>query len=139
MWPEISAQRTRNFSFDDMHVRNFWGELCLHYVLCKMFLQRVFRPERRRWPRHWFNTSVQVFKESAQLDARGVTLSDGGMSLITLSNLQLGAHVEVEFFSPRSQDIVRVPGTVRSRALYLYGIEFHGERDRHLIQAQLEV
>lgn len=103
-----------------------------------MFLQRVFRSERRRWPRHWFNTSVQVFKESAQLDARGVTLSAGGMSLITLSNLPLGSQVEVEFFSPRSRDMIRVPGRVRSRALYLYGIEFVADRESQTTQAQLE-
>lgn len=121
-----------------MHVRNFWGEQRLHYVLCKMFLRRVFRPERRRWPRHWFNISVQVFKESAQLDARGVTLSAGGMSLITLSNLPLGSHVEVEFLSPRSQDTVRLAGRVRSRALYLYGIEFVSESHCQRSQAQLE-
>jgi hypothetical protein len=121
-----------------MDVRNFYVATRLHYVLCKMFLQRVFRPERRRWPRHWFNTSVQVFKESAQLDARGVTLSDGGMSLITLSNLPLGAQVEVEFLPPRSRDTVRLAGRVRSRALYLYGIEFLGERDCLPVHAQLE-
>jgi PilZ domain len=89
-----------------------------------MFLTRVFKHDRRRWPRQWFNTSVQVFKESAQMDARGVTLSSGGMSLITLSNLPLGSRVDVEFMPPSSEEIVRLPGTVRSRALYLYGIEF---------------
>ena len=58
------------------------------------------------------------------MDARGVTLSSGGMSLITLSNLPVGCQVDVEFMPPSSQEIVRVSGTVRSRALYLYGIEF---------------
>jgi PilZ domain len=89
-----------------------------------MFLTRAFKHDRRRWPRQWFNTSVQVFKESAQMDARGITLSSGGMSLITLSNLPLGSRVDVEFMPPSSQEIVRLSGTVRSRALYLYGIEF---------------
>jgi hypothetical protein len=89
-----------------------------------MFLTRAFKHDRRRWPRQWFNTSVQIFRESAQLDARGVTLSSGGMSLITLSNLPVGSQVDVEFLPPSSQKIVRLSGTVRSRALYLYGIEF---------------
>ena len=95
-----------------------------------MFLKRVLRPERRRWQRQWFNTSVHVFRESAQLDARGVTLSPGGMSLITLSNLPVGSRVDVEFLPPRSHETVRLSGTVRSRALYLYGIEFAMDSDR---------
>jgi hypothetical protein len=67
-----------------------------------------------------------------------VTLSAGGMSLITLSNLPLGTHVEVEFLSPRSQDTVRLPGRVRSRALYLYGIEFLGKGESQPVQAHFE-
>jgi|SRR5579864_794544 len=89
-----------------------------------MFLKRAFRPERRRWQRQWLNTSVHVFSDSLQLDARGVTLSPGGMSLVTLSNLPVGSQVDVEFLPPSSHETVRLSGTVRSRALYLYGIEF---------------
>lgn len=63
------------------------------------------------------------------MDARGVTLSPGGMSLITLSNLPVGSQVDVEFMPPSSQEIVRLSGTVRSRALYLYGIEFLANSD----------
>jgi len=95
-----------------------------------MILKRAFKTDRRRWHRQWLNTSVQVFKEAAQLDALGVTLSPGGMSLFTLSNLPIGSQVEVEFLPPRSQEPVRVAGTVRSRALYLYGIEFLLESGR---------
>jgi PilZ domain-containing protein len=89
----------------------------------------LFRPERRRWRREWLRTPVQVFKESTQLDALGVTLSPGGMSLFTLSNLPVGSEVEVEFVPPRSHETVRRLGTIRSRALYLYGIEFLAESD----------
>jgi hypothetical protein len=64
------------------------------------------------------------------MDARGVTLSPGGMSLITLSNLPLGSQIDVEFMPPSSQEIVRLSGTVRSRALYLYGIEFFANSDQ---------
>ena len=94
-----------------------------------MNLIRSFRSDRRRWRREWLRTSVQVFKESTQLDALGVTLSPGGMSLFTLSNLPLGSEVEVEFVPPRSHEMVRRSGTVRSRALYLYGIEFVADSD----------
>jgi PilZ domain-containing protein len=89
-----------------------------------MILKRAFKADRRRWRRQWLNTSVQVFKESDQLDALGVTVSAGGMCLFMLSDLPLGSQVEVQFLPPRAQETVRVPGTVRSRALYLYGIEF---------------
>lgn len=64
------------------------------------------------------------------MDARGVTLSSGGMSLITLSNLPVGSRVDVEFMPPSSRQIVRLSGTVRSRALYLYGIEFLANSDQ---------
>jgi hypothetical protein len=95
-----------------------------------MILKRAFKTDRRRWRRQWLNTSVRVFKESTQLDALGVTLSAGGMSLFTLSNLPVGTQVELQFLPPRSQEPVRIAGTVRSRALYLYGIEFLLEFDR---------
>jgi hypothetical protein len=58
------------------------------------------------------------------MDALGVTVSAGGMCLFMLSDLPLGSQVEVQFLPPRSQELVRMSGTVRSRALYLYGIEF---------------
>lgn len=95
-----------------------------------MILKRAFKPDRRRWRRQWFNTSVQVFKESDQLDALGVTVSAGGMCLFMLSDLPLGSQVEVQFLPPRSQELVRMSGTVRSRALYLYGIEFLADTNR---------
>ena len=58
------------------------------------------------------------------MDALGINLSDVGMCVFTIANLPLGSQVEVEFLPPRSKEHVRVSGTVRHRALYLYGIEF---------------
>src|SRR6266446_10772941 len=89
-----------------------------------MILKSIFKPERRRRKRRFLRSSVQVFAGSAPVDALGINLSDVGMCVFTLANLQLGSQVEVEFLSPRSKEQIRVCGTVRHRALYLYGIEF---------------
>ncbi|HZP17827.1 MAG TPA: PilZ domain-containing protein [Terriglobales bacterium] len=94
-----------------------------------MILKRAFRGERRRRARHLLNTSVQVSTGSTHVDALGINISDFGMCLFTIANLRLGSQVQVEFRRPRSAELVRLTGTVRHRALYLYGIEFLPELD----------
>jgi hypothetical protein len=89
-----------------------------------MILKLSFKPDRRRRKRHLLNTSVQVFTESAHVNARGINLSDVGMCLFAIANLPVGSQLQVEFLPPRSTELVRVSGIVRHRALYLYGIEF---------------
>ena len=89
-----------------------------------MILQRSFKLDRRRRKRQLLNTSVQVFSGSAHVDALGINLSDVGMCLFTLADLPLGSEIHVEFLPPRHEQRIRVCGTVRHRALYLYGIEF---------------
>jgi hypothetical protein len=42
----------------------------------------------------------------------------------------LGAQIEVEFLPQRCTERVRIAGTVRHRALYLYGIEFLADSDQ---------
>jgi len=66
---------------------------------------------------------VQVFTDSAHLDALGINLTDVGMCLFTMANLSLGSHIEVEFIPPQGLEPVRVSGIVRHRAVYLYEIE----------------
>ena len=95
-----------------------------------MILKRRFKPDRRRRKRQLLNTSVQAFTESAQLDGLGINLSDVGMCLFTMANLQVGSQIQVEFLPPRSTELVRVSGIVRHRALYLYGIEFLVDSDQ---------
>jgi hypothetical protein len=92
-----------------------------------MSLFHSLRPERRRWQRQYLSTPVQVLTGSAQLDGRGIKLSEGGMCVFTLSHLDVGSEVQVEFVPPRAEKRVRVSGTIRSRALYLYGIEFRND------------
>ena len=95
-----------------------------------MILKGKSKQDRRRRQRQLLNTSVQVFTGSAQMDALGINLSDVGMCLFTIANLPLGSQIQVEFLPPRCKERVRVCGTVRHRALYLYGIEFLVDADQ---------
>ena len=88
-----------------------------------MILRSSHAPARR-WTRQWWDSSVEVFTTSAQVKAVGLNISDGGMGLFAVANLHVGSQIEVEFRSPRSGEKHRRRGTVRHRALYLYGIEF---------------
>jgi hypothetical protein len=89
-----------------------------------MFLKRNFNQDRRRRRRQLLNTSVRVFTDSGCIEALGINISDVGMSLFTIANLPVDTQIQVEFLPSRSTEPMRVWGTVRHRALYLYGIEF---------------
>lgn len=88
-----------------------------------MIFKRSDSPTRRS-RRQWINTSVQVFTDSAQLNAIGINLSDGGMGLFAVANLPVGLQVQIEFVLPKTKTPVRMPAMIRHRALYLYGVEF---------------
>lgn len=92
--------------------------------------KRTFKPDRRRRQRQLLNTSVHIFTGSAHLDALGINISDAGMCLFTMANLPLGSQIQVEYFPPQGEEMVRVSATVRYRAFYLYGIEFLVDSDR---------
>jgi len=100
-----------------------------------MILKRNFNPTRRS-SRQWLNTSVEVFTAATHVNGLGINLSDGGMCIFAIANLPVGSQIEVEFMPPRRDERVRVPGTVRHRALYLYGIEFLGEYGQQESTAQ---
>jgi threonine/homoserine efflux transporter RhtA len=95
-----------------------------------MILRGKSKQDRRRGRRQILNTSVQVFTESDRVDALGINLSDVGMCLFAIADLPLGTQVQIEFLPPRSLERVRVCGTVRHRAVYLYGIEFLVDSDQ---------
>ena len=82
------------------------------------------QPDRRRWKRHWFNGSVRLLTEAAHVDAIGLKISHGGLYLFAITDLPVGASVVLEFRPPDSRETVKVTGTVRHRAVYLYGVEF---------------
>ncbi len=84
---------------------------------------------RRRRQRQLLNSAVVVFTPSFRVHALGINLSDVGMCLFTIANLPVGSQIEVEFLPPHSNEKIRLAGTVRHRALYLYGIEFAIDSD----------
>ncbi len=77
-----------------LNVRNLCPQRSFRYRVFtggQMILKRRFKLDRRRRKRQLLNTSVQVFTESAQLDGLGINLSDVGMCLFTMANLQVGS------------------------------------------------
>lgn len=102
--------------------------------------RRTYSPSRRS-PRHWWNGSVSVFQDSAHIKAYSVNISDEGMCLFAVADLPVGSQIDVEFHPPNSPRRLRLSGTVRHRALYLYGVEFFAHsslRDSGSHFAQLE-
>jgi hypothetical protein len=94
-----------------------------------MFLKRNFGRDRRRRKRQLLSTSVRVFTETGPIDSLGINISDVGMSLFTIANLEVDSRIQVELLLPQSTERVRIEGIVRHRALYLYGVEFLREAD----------
>ena len=94
-----------------------------------MFLRSQHKKDRRRRKRQLLNTSVRVFTKHGCLEALGINVSDMGMCLFTLAHLPLDSEVQLELLPPQCSEPVRLRGTVRHRALYLYGVEFLVEAD----------
>jgi len=95
-----------------------------------MFQKHNFGHDRRRRKRQLLSTSVRVFTESGPIEALGINISDVGMSLFTIANLEIDSRIQLELLLPRSTERVRIEGTVRHRALYLYGVEFLRDVDK---------
>jgi PilZ domain len=83
---------------------------------------------RRRWKRHNSDVPVKVLVEGARdtlvIDARCTKISAGGMCFFALGNFTPGAQICLEFVDPHSGEPARVRGTIRNRAVYLYGVEY---------------
>lgn len=101
-------------------------------------LPGLAKAERRRWKRYWFNGSIQVSSGSRRIDGLGIQVSQGGMYLFAITDLPIGTEIKVAFTEPRSQQRIEVLGTVRHRAVYLYGVEFLQEQDRVSTVADFE-
>ncbi len=89
-----------------------------------MIFNRTATRNRRRWERSWLNSSIRVLASGAEINGFGIKVSEGGMYLFAVADLPVGSQVNVEFKPPQSQEMIRVAGTVRHRAVYLYGLEF---------------
>lgn len=90
-----------------------------------MFFKFMSRQDRRRRSRQLVNTSVRVITNGFAIEAVGINISEGGMGLFTVAHLAIGDRIEVEIrTSDGPTTFLRLRGTIRHRALYLYGIEF---------------
>jgi hypothetical protein len=82
------------------------------------------KQERRRWRRHWLNSPVRIISDAGEMDGFGLHVSEGGMYLFAVADLEPGTHLEIEFQKPQSGEPSRCSGVVRNRVVYLYGVEF---------------
>jgi hypothetical protein len=87
-------------------------------------LKTLFNRERRRAERYWFNRSLRVITSSAVIEGQGVCISEGGMCVFSLTKLPVGARIHIEMAMPPHGQVLRMPASVRYRAVYLYGVEF---------------
>ena len=85
----------------------------------------IFPPEknRRRTLRRWVSVPVVINHAGSRIDGFSINICEGGMYLFSAAEFEVGSEIEVDFHLPDGKG-VRAFGTVRRRALYLYGIEF---------------
>jgi len=103
-----------------------------------MFSRLTFKSDRRRRTRQMLNTSVRVFTSDGTIEALGVNISDVGMCLFTVANLLVGSEIKLEFPSEGAGTTV-ILATVRYRALYLYGVEFHPDSRENSDHSSAEI
>jgi PilZ domain-containing protein len=103
----------------------------------------IFRPtkNRRQSKRQWVTVPVLIRHRGLRIDGHSINISEGGLYLFAAAHLPPGTLVEIEFRPPRGKELVCATGTVRRRALYLYGIEFlsdgAGTGDRTTVQIEI--
>jgi len=85
----------------------------------------------RRWQRYRLNLPIRVIvtrDEGTRIaDGRANDISEGGMLIFAGIELRAEDQVMVEFTPPYSSNPLRVPGIVRHRRGYNYGVEFRLE------------
>jgi hypothetical protein len=83
---------------------------------------------KRRWTRHKSDAPIKVFAEGPNdklaIEGHCITTSDGGLCFFAVGNFDLGSQINVEFMNRGSGKFGRVRGTIRNRAVYLYGVEY---------------
>ena len=86
----------------------------------------IFPPEknRRRSQRRWVSVPVVVRQAGLRIDGFSINVGAGGMYLFAAAAFEVGTEIEVEFRLQDYKDLIREFGTVRRRAVYVYGIEF---------------
>jgi hypothetical protein len=85
----------------------------------------------RRWQRYRLNLPIRLIvtrDEGTRIaDGRAQDMSEGGMLIFAGLELRADDKVQIEFTPPYSSSPLRVPGIVRHRRGYNYGVEFHSE------------
>jgi hypothetical protein len=85
----------------------------------------------RRWQRYRLNLPIRVIvgrKDGPRIaDGRANDISEGGMLIFAGMELRVDEKLQLEFTPPYSSDPIRVPGIVRHRRGYNYGVEFRSE------------
>ncbi len=85
----------------------------------------------RRWQRYRLNLPIRLIvtrDDGTRIaEGRANDISEGGMLIFAGIELRSDDQVQVEFTPPYSSDPVRVPGIVRHRRGYNYGVEFRSE------------
>jgi hypothetical protein len=81
-------------------------------------------PNTRNSQRRWVALPVQIRSAESQIEAMTINVSEGGMYVFVAAHFPVGAEVEIEFCPPGEEKSVRTQGTIRRKAVYLYGIEF---------------
>ena len=83
---------------------------------------------KRRWTRHASDAPIRILSEDEgqifPVEGTCLNTSDGGMCFFAVGNFNPGAKVSVEFVLPESHRFERVRGIIRSRTIYLYGVEY---------------
>mgnify|MGYP005813899757 CR=1 FL=1 len=108
-----------------MHFGNLRSNAANRYFVGGMLFARD--KDRRHSQRYWVTVPVVIHDSGTRIGAVSINISVGGMYLFAAANLSPGTQVDIEFRLPDSKELFRARGTVRRRALYLYGIEFLSE------------
>src|SRR3954466_2051379 len=91
---------------------------------------------KRRWERYdvEIRVKVSVSRKSQQVSLSGTAhdISEGGMAMFVVGDLEVGETIEIDFAMPYSQRRV-LRGVVRNRDSYQYGVQFLNPtaEDRH--------
>ncbi len=87
----------------------------------------VRHKEQRQSPRQWVTVPVLIRNDGLRIEGLSINISEGGIYVFAAAKLAVGTQIDLEFRLPNSKQAVRTCGTVRRRAVYLYGIEFSKE------------
>jgi hypothetical protein len=84
--------------------------------------------EKRRWQRHNADAPLKILvegtPEESSVEGRCIKISDGGMCFFAVGNFVPGERIRFRFLDPDSGESGHGRGTIRSRTVYLYGVEY---------------